>query len=542
MPKTIIHGKDSREAILRGVNVLADAVKVTLGPKGRNVVIGQRLKGVYGESPKVTKDGVTVANCVDPTDPKEQIGSDLIREAAQNTVESSGDGTTTSITLAQAMCKAGVRFIDEQGANPIAVKRGMDKATAQIIETIKQMATPVVGDMVLQVATISANGDADIAKLVTDGVMKVGSDGVLTIAESKSYNSSLDIVSGLRLYSGYFSPYFMNDSARNECMYEDCLILLYEGTIHTAASLHPLLKLVNETKQPFLAICGGFDEDAKAMLVINRVKGGAPIVGTSMNAYGESRKEILRDIAALTGGTAITEDMGMKIDNVKLEHLGRAKKIVLTEKHTTIFEGMGKQETVVARIQELRTKIEKAEGIEKLLLQQRLGSITGGIGIIYVGAATTTEMKEKRDRVEDAMGATKAAIESGIVPGGGLALAKAQSKCNLTLDSEEQVGVRIVCQACVEPMKQIAANAGIDGNAVLEKVMTYYKFPFLDSGHGYNAQTGDYTDLVAAGVIDPAKVVMEALKNATSAAGNIITCDAMVVELEEDLTAARRGQ
>lgn len=508
--KIVHHGAESREKILKGADLLADAVKVTLGPKGRNVVIGRRA---FGLDPAVTKDGVTVANVVDPVDPCEKIGADLIRSAAQKTVDNAGDGTTTSVVLAQAMLHAGFKAL-ESGASPIAVKRGMDKACEAIIEAIRKMSIPVSGDMLYQVANISSNGDVAVARIVSDAIERVGKDGVVTVEESRTLETHLEVVAGLQLASGYLSPYFMTNPQTMKCEYENTLVCLWEGKLSSAKALVPLLKLAMERACPLLIIGGDYEHEAIAVLATNKISGRLQVCAVTTGAFGDRRRELLRDIASITGAKAFTEDLGAKIDNVTLEDLGTARKIVVDQNKTLILGTSEPQ----ARAEEVRRQMDEAHGVEKAHLQARLAGLTGGVAIIKVGAATEVEMKEKKDRAEDAMYAVKAAVEEGIVPGGGYAL---MWGCQgLLCDGP---GPLIVANACDVPAKQIRENAGIDWLPEC--------FPAeLPSRGGFNVVTELFEDLIAAGVIDPTKVVIEALKNAVSVAGMILTTEAMVAE------------
>lgn len=524
-----MHGAESRAALLTGIDFLANAVKVTLGPAGRNVVIGRRKLGL---EPQVTKDGVTVANHVSPPDATEQIGADLVREASQKTAESSGDGTTTATLLAQMLAHGGIAAI-ESGASPVALKRGMDKACELIVKNVIAQSIPATPEMVYQVAHISANGDAVVAKIVSDAMSQIGTDGVATIEESASLDTQFTVVNGLKLHgSGYLSQVFINDPERMVVAFDNALVLLYEGKICMSKSLAPLLKKTMDAQKPLLIIAGDYEADALQMLVTNRQKLGLPVCATRLNAFGTRRTELLYDLAALTGGTAITEDLGLKLETLGIEHLGNARRTVSSESWTTIVEGSGKQEEIVSRVQDIKRKLVEAQGDDKKLLQQRLAGLTSGIAVIKVGAVTITEMREKKDRVEDAMYACKAASDAGVVPGGGFALLKATFMIrNLDLEGDELRGAQILFDACTEPLKQIALNAGYKGDKVLDRVIKNPKF--LTGTTGFNARSGSYENLVFAGVIDPTKVVTEALKNATSVAGMILTTEAMVVEIME---------
>ncbi len=536
MAKVLTYGLQARQHILHGVDFLANAVKVTLGPKGRNVAIGRRLLGL---PPKSTRDGVTVANSVDPADPRWQIGSDLAREAANRCVHATGDGTTTTTVLVQGMVHAGANYI-EQGIDPWTLKRGIDKAAGLVIEQLKAMATPVTtAKETYHIANISSHYDDFIATKVCEAFEKVGVDGVVTVEESDTVLTELKVTSGIQFRSGEFlSQAFVTDPERFECVYQDAFILLFEGRIGTAKSIAPLLGQVSKTGKPLLCVAGDWELDALACLVVNRVRAGAPLVGVKTGAYTERRRDLLRDIAAITGGTAILDDSGLKIESVTVDMLGQAKRIVVSDKDTTVLEGYGKVENVQARISEIKTKLPTAEGVNKLWLQQRLGQLTGGIAVIKVGGTTETEMRERKDRFDDAAGATRAAIEFGYVPGGGLALLKAQARVPGALMGDEQVGLTVVAQACAEPLKQIAKNAGFDPDEILTKSMSSPGFFLSHSGWGFDAMKGEFIDLVESGVIDPLKVVVEALRNAAATAGMILTTECLDTEPKEDLKAA----
>lgn len=516
--KLVLHGEKSREAILRGVDLLADAVKVTLGPKGRNVVIGRRF---IGHDPVVSKDGVTVANVVNPEDPTEQIGADLIRGAAQKTVDNAGDGTTSSVVLAQAMLHAGFESL-KSGASPTAVKRGMDKACAAIVGAVRKMAVPVTGEMVFQVANISANGDEAIARIVSEAVERIGKDGVVTVEESRTLETSLEIVNGLQLNSGYVSPYFMTNESM-KCEYQDVSVLLWEGKIHSAKSLVPIMR---SCQQPLLIVAGDYENEAVAILATNRLKTGFQVCAIRTGAFGDRRRELIRDLAAITGARAYTEDLGAKLESVTPETLGKAKKIIVSETKSIIV-GEG---DVTGRVADVRRQIETADGVERAHLRARLAGLTGGVAVIKVGAVTEVEMKEKKDRVEDAMYATKAAVDEGIVAGGGLALLVARNVHVATSNPDEMRGSHVVWHSCSAPLRRIAENAGLSDKEVYDKVLAMHHGPESRT-LGYNAATDTYEDLIAAGVIDPAKVVIESLKNAVSVAGMILTTEAMVAEV-----------
>ena len=522
MAKDVLFGEKCREAVMRGVDLLADAVKITLGPGGRNVAISRRAQGL---TPKLTKDGVTVANSIDPKNPHEQIGSDMVREAAQKTVEAAGDGTTTSTLLAQAMCRIGMQYI-LGGANPTSLKKGMDSVVSRLTASIRKMSIPIEGNMIFDVANISCNGDAEIAGIITQAINEVGKDGVMTVEESSSFETHLDVVSGLQLPSGFISPHFITDARRVECSYTDALVLLHEGKLTTFKSLQPLMRQVAAGSKPLLIIAGDYEQEAIATFVTNTVKGHAPLCAVKIPAWGARRREVLKDIAILTGGKAITEDSGEKIENVRLEDLGQVGKFIVSEFTTTLVDGVSTAECLEARVEEIRQAITSAEGDNKKHLELRLAGLLGGVAVIKVGAPTTTEMSEKTDRVDDAMHAARAAAQEGIVPGGGLALVRAAYESGCILHATESLGETLVLQACVEPLKQIAVNAGMDGDVILREVVTKRR-----KNYGYNARTHKFEDLIEAGVIDPTKVVIEALKNATSVAGNILNCMASTVDI-----------
>src|SRR6266542_2369855 len=531
MAKQITHGEESRAAILRGVNQLADAVKITLGPRGRNVVLDKK----YG-SPTITKDGVTVAKEIELKDPTENMGAQMVREMASKTSDVAGDGTTTATVLAQAIFREGVKTV-AAGANPMALKRGIDKAVERATKEIKRMAKPVKGDAIAQVGTVSANGDATIGNIIAEAMNKVGKDGVITVEESKTMDTSLEVVEGMQFDRGYLSPYFVTDPERMEVVLENPLILIHEKKISSMKDLLPLLEQVAKMGKPMLIIAEDVEGEALATLVVNKLRGTLNIAAVKAPGFGDRRKAMLEDIAILAGGKVISEDLGIKLENVKLEDLGRAKKITIDKDNTTIVEGAGKQSDMQGRVKTIRTQIEETSSdYDREKLQERLATLVGGVAVIKVGAATETEMKEKKARVEDAMHATRAAVEEGIVPGGGVALvraAKALEKFTINKDGEgdpdEQIGVNIVRRALEEPLRQIVQNAGKEGAVVVERVRSEKSESF-----GFNAQTEQYEDLVKAGVIDPAKVTRTALQNAASIAGLMLTTEAMVSELPEE--------
>jgi chaperonin GroEL len=531
MAKQVVHGEDSRAAILRGINQLADAVKITLGPKGRNVVIDKK----FG-SPTITKDGVTVAKEIELKDSLENMGAQMVREVASKTSDVAGDGTTTATVLAQAIFREGVKTV-AAGANPMALKRGIDKAVERATEEIKRLAKPVKGDAIAQVGTVSANGDSTIGNIIAEAMNKVGKDGVITVEESKTMETSLEVVEGMQFDRGYLSPYFVTDPERMEAALENPLILIHEKKISSMKDLLPLLEQVAKMGKPMLIIAEDVEGEALATLVVNKLRGTLNIAAVKAPGFGDRRKAMLEDIAILTGGKVISEDLGIKLENVKLEDLGRAKKITIDKDNTTIVEGAGKQSDIEGRVKTLRAQIdETSSDYDREKLQERLAKLVGGVAVIKVGAATETEMKEKKARVEDAMHATRAAVEEGIVPGGGVALVRAAKVLEKFLinkegegDPDEQIGVNIVRRALEEPLRQIVQNAGKEGAVVVERVRSEKNDSF-----GFNAQTEVYEDLVKAGVIDPAKVTRTALQNAASIAGLMLTTEAMVSELPDE--------
>jgi chaperonin GroEL len=531
MAKQVVHGEDSRAAILRGVNQLADAVKITLGPKGRNVVIDKK----FG-SPTITKDGVTVAKEIELKDALENMGAQMVREVASKTSDVAGDGTTTATVLAQAIFREGVKTV-AAGANPMALKRGIDKAVERATEEIKRLAKPVKGDAIAQVGTVSANGDSTIGGIIAEAMNKVGKDGVITVEESKTMDTSLEVVEGMQFDRGYLSPYFVTDPERMEAVLDNPLILINEKKISSMKDLLPLLEQVAKMGKPMLIIAEDVEGEALATLVVNKLRGTLNIAAVKAPGFGDRRKAMLEDIAILTGGKVISEDLGIKLENVKLEDLGRAKKVTIDKDNTTIVEGSGKQGDIEGRVKTLRAQIEDTTSdYDREKMQERLAKLVGGVAVIKVGAATETEMKEKKARVEDAMHATRAAVEEGIVPGGGVTLvraAKALEKFQANAagegDADEQIGVTIVKRALEEPLRQIVQNAGKEGAVIVQNVRDHKKENF-----GYNAATETMEDLVEAGVIDPAKVTRTALQNAASIAGLMLTTEAMVSELPED--------
>jgi chaperonin GroEL len=546
MAKQILHGEDSRQAILRGVNTLADAVKATLGPKGRNVVIEKK----FG-SPTITKDGVTVAKEIDLKDPMENVGAQLVREVASKTSDVAGDGTTTATVLAQSIFREGVRTV-AAGANPTALKRGIEKAVTVINGTrdkdgkwqqdgaLGKLSKPVNEGSVAQVGTISANGDEEIGAIIAEAVKVVGKDGVITIEESKTMHTGLETVDGMQFDRGYLSPYFVTDAERLEVILEDPYVLIYEKKISAMKDLLPLLEQVARGGKPLLIIAEDVEGEALATLVVNKLRGTLNVAAVKAPGFGDRRKAILGDIAILTGGKAITEDLGIKLEGVKLEDLGKAKRISIDKDNTTIVDGAGKASDIEGRVKEIRSQIEKTTSdYDREKLQERLAKLVGGVAIIKVGAATETELKEKKARVEDALHATRAAVEEGIVPGGGVALVRcvpAVEKLIATLEGDEKTGAQIVLRALEEPLRQIVANAGEEGAVVVAKVLESKEPHF-----GYNALTSKFEDLVKAGVIDPTKVTRTALQNAASIAALLLTTEALVVEIPEAKAAPAGG-
>ena len=521
MSKQITYGDDARQAVLRGVNRLADAVRVTLGPRGRNVVLDKK----FG-SPLITKDGVTVAKEIELKEPLENMGAQMVREVASKTSDVAGDGTTTATVLAQAIYREGSKNVTA-GANPMAVKRGIEKAVAAVTEELKKLSKPVKGKMIAQVGTISANNDETIGGIIAQAMEKVGKDGVITVEEAKSIETSLEIVEGMQFDRGYLSPYFVTDPERMECVLENALVLIHEKKISQMKDLLPLLEQVAKLGQPLLIVAEDLEGEALATLVVNKLRGTLHVAAVKAPGYGDRRKAMLEDLAILTGGKAITEDLGIKLENLKVEDLGKAKKITIDKDNTTVVEGAGKTKDIEGRIKQLRTQIEETTSdYDREKLQERLAKLVGGVAIIKVGAATETEMKEKKARVEDAMHATKAAVEEGIVAGGGVALLRCLGAvAAVKAEGDEAVGVTIIKRALEEPLRQIASNAGHEGAVVVGRVKE------LKGDEGYNAQTDVYENLVEAGVIDPAKVVRSALQNAASIASLLLSTEAVISEI-----------
>ncbi|MEX2264375.1 MAG: chaperonin GroEL [Bryobacteraceae bacterium] len=532
MAKQIVYSEHSRQAILRGVNQLADAVKVTLGPKGRNVVLEKKFGG-----PNITKDGVTVAKEIELKDPLENMGAQMVREVASKTSDVAGDGTTTATILAQAIYREGVKAV-AAGANPMALKRGVDKAVEVAVEEVKKLSKEISGEMIAQVGTISANSDAAIGNIIADAMKKVGKDGVITVEESKTMVTELNTVDGMQFDRGYLSPYFVSDAERMESVLEDPYILIHEKKISNMKDLLPLLEQIARSGKPLLVIAEEVEGEALATLVVNKLRGTLNACAVKAPGFGDRRKAMLEDIGILTGGKAIMEETGIKLEGVRLEDLGRAKRVTVDKDNTTIVDGNGTQKSIEGRIKQLRAQIEETTSdYDREKLQERLAKLAGGVAVIKVGAATETEMKEKKARVEDALHATRAAVEEGIVPGGGVALLRAaMALSTLKVAGDEQIGVDIVRRACEEPLRQIVSNSGSEGAIVVERVRGN-----KDANYGFNAATEVYEDLVKAGVIDPTKVTRTALQNAASIASLMLTTEAMIAEIPERKPAPAPG-
>jgi chaperonin GroEL len=534
MAKQIVTGTNSRQAILRGVSILADAVKITLGPKGRNAVIEKK----FG-APIITKDGVTVAKEIELYDPLENMGAQMVKEVASKTSDVAGDGTTTATVLAQAIFREGVRTL-AAGANPMALKRGIEKAVEVAVQEIKRQHVDVRGEMIVQVGTISANNDKQIGTIIAEAMKKVGKDGVITVEESKTMETALEVVEGMQFDRGYLSPYFVTDPERMECVLEDVRLLIHEKKVSALRDLLPLLEQTTKINKPLLIISEDIEGEALATLVVNKLRGTLHCVAVKAPGFGDRRKEMLEDIAILTGGQAITEDLGITLENVKIEDLGRAKKVIIDKDNTTIIEGTGKADAIEGRIKQLRTQIEDASSdYDKEKLQERLAKLVGGVAVIKVGAATDTELKEKKARVEDAMHATRAAVEEGIVPGGGVALIRCIPALEkLKLHGDEAIGVNIVKRALEEPTRQIAQNAGHEGAIVVGRVRDS-----KDENFGFDAETGTFGDMIKAGIIDPAKVTRLVLQNAASIVSLMLTTEVLIAEIkeEEEMAAAGAG-
>ncbi|MGD8897350.1 MAG: chaperonin GroEL [Acidobacteriota bacterium] len=531
MSKQITYGDDSRQAVLRGVNRLADAVRVTLGPRGRNVVLDKK----FG-SPLITKDGVTVAKEIELKEPLENMGAQMVREVASKTSDVAGDGTTTATLLAQAIYREGSKNVTA-GANPMAVKRGIERAVAAVTSELEKLSKPVKGKMIAQVGTISANSDETIGGIIAQAMEKVGKDGVITVEEAKSIETSLEIVEGMQFDRGYLSPYFVTDPERMECVLEDVLVLIHEKKISGMKDLLPLLEQVAKLGSPLLIVAEDLEGEALATLVVNKLRGTLNVAAVKAPGYGDRRKAMLEDLAILTGGKAITEDLGIKLENVTIDDLGKAKKVTIDKDTTTIVEGAGEAKDIQGRVKQLRTQVEETTSdYDREKLQERLAKLVGGVAVIKVGAATETEMKEKKARVEDAMHATKAAVEEGIVAGGGVALLRCLKVVEgVKAEGDEAVGVNIIRRALEEPLRQIAGNAGHEGAVVVGRVRE------LKGDEGFNAQTDVYENLVEAGVIDPTKVVRCALQNAASIASLLLTTEAVICEIPEEKGEAPMG-
>ncbi len=543
MAKQIVHGEDSRQSILRGVNVLADAVKVTLGPKGRNVVIEKK----FG-SPLITKDGVTVAKEIELKDPLENMGAQMVREVASKTSDVAGDGTTTATVLAQTIFREGVKTV-AAGANPMALKRGIDKAVTAVCGSLDhdgnripgaldKYSQKVSGEMIAQVGTISANNDETIGRIIAEAMKKVGKDGVITVEEAKTMETQLEVVEGMQFDRGYLSPYFVTDPERMEVVLENALILIHEKKVSSMKDLLPLLEQIAKSGRPLVIIAEDVEGEALATLVVNKLRGTLQVAAVKAPGFGDRRKAMLQDIAILTGGKAITEDLGIKLENVHMDDLGQAKKITIDKDNTTIVEGKGKHADIEGRVKEIRSQIDKTTSdYDREKLQERLAKLVGGVAVIKVGAATETEMKEKKARVEDAMHATRAAVEEGIVPGGGVALVRCIPAIDaLKLEGDEKIGGNIVRRALEEPLRQIVGNAGEEGAIVLGRIRES-----KENNFGYNAQTNQFEDLVKAGVLDPTKVARTALQNAGSIASLMLTTEALVAEIPEEKKESPMG-
>jgi chaperonin GroEL len=533
MAKQIQYSEEARRALLGGVNKLADAVKVTLGPKGRNVVLDKK----FG-SPLITKDGVTVAKEIELSDPIENLGARMVKEVASKTSDIAGDGTTTATVLAQAIVREGSKNV-AAGANPMALKRGIEKAVSVMTDEIKKLAVPVKGNMIAQVGTISANSDEAIGKIIAEAMEKVGKDGVITVEEAKTLETTLDVVEGMQFDRGYLSPYFVTDAERMEAVLENALVLIHEKKLSSMKDLLPVLEKVAQTGRPLLVIAEDIDGEALATLVVNKLRGTLRVAAVKAPGFGDRRKAMLEDIATLTGGRALTEDLGIKLENITVQDLGQAKRVVVDKDNTTIVEGAGRKDAIEGRVRQIRVQIEETTSdYDREKLQERLAKLVGGVAIIKVGAATESEMKEKKARVEDAMHATKAAVEEGIVPGGGVALLRASAALDKLardkqLADDERLGVDIIRRAAEAPIRWIAQNAGHEGSIVAATVREA-----KDATFGFNAATDAYEDLVKAGVIDPAKVVRTALQNASSISSLLLTTEALVSEVPEEKKAA----
>jgi chaperonin GroEL len=531
--KQLLFNEEARRAVQRGVDQLANAVKVTLGPKGRNVVLDKK----FG-SPTITKDGVTVAKEIDLKDPYENMGAQMVKEVAEKTSDTAGDGTTTGTLLAQAIFREGIKNVTA-GANPMALKRGIDLAVQEVIAKLKTISKEVKGQKkeIAQVATIAANSDAEIGNLIAEAMEKVGTDGVTTVEEAKSMTTSLDVVEGMQFDQGYLSPYFVTDAERMESVMDDPYILIFEKKISSMKDLLPLLEKVARAGKPLVIIAEDVDGEALATLVVNKLRGTLSIVAVKAPGYGDRRKAMLEDIAILTKGKAISEDLGLKLENINVEDLGRAKRVTIDKENTTIIEGAGNQADIKGRIAQIKKQIELSDSdYDKEKLQERLAKLAGGIAVINVGAATETEMKEKKARVEDALHATKAAVEEGIVPGGGVALLRCiEAAKQAKASGDEKIGVNIIVRALEEPIRQISENAGHEASVVVDRVRK-------EKGSvGFNAQVNKYEDLIEAGVIDPTKVTRTALQNAASISGLLLTTEVLITDIPEEEKASAGG-
>ena len=528
MAKQLLFKEEARASLLRGVNVIAHAVKVTLGPKGRNVVLDKK----FG-SPTITKDGVAVAKEIELKDPYENMGAQMIKEVASKTSDLAGDGTTTATVLAQAIYRGGLKNVTA-GANPMGLQRGIEQAVEKVVEELKKLSKSTKDKKeIAQVATIASNNDKTIGKLIAEAMEKVGKDGVITVEEAKGMETTLDVVEGMQFDRGYLSPYMVTDPARMEAVLEDCLILIHEKKLSVMKEMLPLLEQVAQSGKPLLIVAEDVEGEALATLVVNKLRGTLACCAVKAPGFGDRRKAMLEDIATLTGGKAITEDLGIKLENLKLADLGKAKKVVVDKDNTTIIEGGGKTGSIEGRIKQIRVQIEETTSdYDKEKLQERLAKLAGGVAIVKVGAATETEMKEKKARVEDALNATRAAVEEGIVPGGGVALLRASKALDglaLKLSGDEATGAEIVRRALEEPIRQIVQNAGLEGSVVVEKVKAA-----KDVAHGFDAESNEYVDMMQAGIIDPTKVERIALQNAASIASLLLTTEAIIADMPDD--------
>ena len=530
MPKQLLFKEEARAALLRGVNIMSRAVKVTLGPKGRNVVLAKK----YG-SPTMTKDGVTVAKEIELKDPAQDMGAQMLKEVAAKTSDIAGDGTTTATVLAQAIFRGGLKNVTA-GANPMSLKRGIEQAVDTVVAELKHMSKPTKDKKeIAQVATIASNNDKTIGNLIAEAMEKVGKDGVITVEEAKAMETTLEVVEGMQFDRGYLSPYFITDPTRMECVLEDALILIYEKKLSVMKDMLPLLEQVARAGKPLLIVAEDLEGEALATLVVNKLRGTLTCCAVKAPGFGDRRKAMLEDIATLTGGKAITEDLGIKLENLKLDDLGRTKKVVVDKDNTTIIDGAGNSKEIEGRIKQIRAQIEETTSdYDREKLQERLAKLAGGVALIKVGAATETEMKEKKARVEDALNATRAAVEEGIVAGGGVALLRAADALDgLKLSGDEGTGVSIVRRALEEPIRQIVENAGLEGSVVVEKVRT-----MVPVTRGFDAETNEYVDMIKAGIIDPTKVERVALQNAASIASLLLTTEVLITDLPEPGTPA----